>query len=37
MIAGVTQPEQVAQNVAAAAWSLTADELAEIDRITAHP
>ena len=37
VIAGVTQPEQVAQNVAAAGWSLTADELAEIDRITAHP
>ena len=37
VIAGVTQPEQVAKNVAAAGWSLTADELAEIDRITAHP
>jgi aryl-alcohol dehydrogenase-like predicted oxidoreductase len=37
VIAGATQPGQVEQNVAAVGWSLTADELAEIDRITAQP
>jgi aryl-alcohol dehydrogenase-like predicted oxidoreductase len=35
VIAGATKPEQIAQNVAAGSWTLTADELAEIDRITA--
>jgi aryl-alcohol dehydrogenase-like predicted oxidoreductase len=35
VIAGATRPEQVAQNVKAGAWILTADELAEIDLITA--
>jgi aryl-alcohol dehydrogenase-like predicted oxidoreductase len=34
VIAGATRPEQVDQNVAAAAWRLTADELAEVDAIT---
>ncbi len=34
VIAGATRPEQVEQNAAAVGWSLTADELAEIDRIT---
>jgi aryl-alcohol dehydrogenase-like predicted oxidoreductase len=34
VIAGATKPEQVEQNVAAARWALTADELAEVDRIT---
>jgi aryl-alcohol dehydrogenase-like predicted oxidoreductase len=34
VIAGATTPEQVEQNVAAAGWTLTADEVAEIDRIT---
>ena len=31
VISGATKPEQVESNVAAAGWSLTADELAEID------
>lgn len=34
VIAGATRPEQVASNVTAAAWRPTADDLAEIDRIT---
>lgn len=33
VIAGATTPEQVASNVAAAGWALTADERAEVDRI----
>jgi aryl-alcohol dehydrogenase-like predicted oxidoreductase len=36
VIAGATTVEQVAANVRAAGWTLTADELAEIDRITAR-
>lgn len=32
VIAGATRPEQVEQNVKAAQWRLTADDLAEIDR-----
>jgi len=35
VIAGATRPEQIAQNVAAGAWALTPEELAEIDTITA--
>ena len=35
VIAGATRPEQIAQNVKAGDWKLTADELAEIDTITA--
>ena len=35
VIAGATKPEQLEQNVKAGAWKLTAEELAEIDRITA--
>ena len=35
VIAGATKPEQVQQNVDAASWTLTADEIAEIDRISA--
>ncbi|MEI9991777.1 MAG: aldo/keto reductase [Rhizomicrobium sp.] len=35
VIAGATRPEQVEQNVKAAAWKLTADELAEVNRISA--
>jgi aryl-alcohol dehydrogenase-like predicted oxidoreductase len=35
VIAGATRPEQLEQNVKAGAWALTAEELAEIDRITA--
>ena len=35
VIAGATKTAQLEQNVKAGAWKLTADELAEIDRITA--
>lgn len=35
VIAGATRPEQIAANVKAADWALTAEDLAEIDRITA--
>jgi len=34
IIAGATKPQQVEQNVAAVGWSLSAADLAEIDRIT---
>ncbi len=34
VIAGATKPEQLDQNVAAAAWRLTPDEKAEVDRLT---
>ena len=34
VIAGAMSPAQVDDNVAAAAWKLSADEMAEIDRIT---
>ena len=33
VIAGATKPEQIKANVAAAQWSLTPEELAEVDRI----
>jgi aryl-alcohol dehydrogenase-like predicted oxidoreductase len=33
VIAGATSPEQIRANAAAVNWSLTRDELAEIDRI----
>jgi aryl-alcohol dehydrogenase-like predicted oxidoreductase len=35
VIAGATRPEQVEQNVNAATWTLSAEELTDIDRITA--
>ena len=35
VIAGATKPEQLRQNVKAGAWTLTVEELAEIDRLTA--
>ncbi len=35
VIAGATKPEQVEQNVNASGWELSAEDLAEIDRITA--
>jgi aryl-alcohol dehydrogenase-like predicted oxidoreductase len=35
IIAGASTPAQVEQNAAACAWQLSADDLAEIDRITA--
>jgi aryl-alcohol dehydrogenase-like predicted oxidoreductase len=34
VIAGATSPQQVEQNVNAAGWKLSAEDLAEIDRIT---
>jgi aryl-alcohol dehydrogenase-like predicted oxidoreductase len=34
VIAGATRPEQVTANVDAAEWKLTAEELAEVDRLT---
>jgi aryl-alcohol dehydrogenase-like predicted oxidoreductase len=34
VIAGATKPEQVEQNVKAASWELTPDDLAEIDRLS---
>jgi aryl-alcohol dehydrogenase-like predicted oxidoreductase len=34
VIAGATKPEQVEQNIKAASWTLTAEDLAEIDRLT---
>jgi aryl-alcohol dehydrogenase-like predicted oxidoreductase len=35
VIAGATAPEQVAQNVQAAEWALTREDMDEIDRLTA--
>ena len=35
VIAGATKPEQIESNVKAVGWSLSASELAEIDRLTA--
>ena len=34
VIAGATRPEQIEQNVNAASWTLSAEDLAEIDKIT---
>lgn len=34
VICGATRPEQVEQNVAAADWTLSADELAQVDELT---
>jgi aryl-alcohol dehydrogenase-like predicted oxidoreductase len=34
VIAGATKPEQLDQNISAVNWSLTLEELAEVDRIT---
>jgi aryl-alcohol dehydrogenase-like predicted oxidoreductase len=36
VIAGATNPQQVAANVAAAGWQLSREDMDEIDRITAH-
>lgn len=36
VIAGATSPEQVQANAAAVNWTLTKDDLAEIDRLTDH-
>ena len=35
VIAGATSPEQIEQNVRAADWTPSAEDLAELDRITA--
>ncbi len=35
VIAGSTRPEQVEQNVKAASWKLSSDEIAEVDRLSA--
>lgn len=35
VIAGATRPEQVEQNAKAASWKLTADEVAEVNRLSA--
>jgi len=37
VIAGATKPEQIAANVKAASWRLTADELEEIDELAPSP
>lgn len=37
IIAGATKPEQIEANVKAAEWTLTAEDLAEIDKITTRP
>ncbi len=34
VIAGATKPEQLEQNVTAAEWTLTVDDMAEVDRVT---
>ena len=34
VIAGATRPEQLEQNVKAGGWQLSAEDLAEIDRIS---
>ena len=34
VIAGATRPEQVEQNVKAVGWTLSAEEMAEVDQIT---
>ncbi len=36
VIAGATKPEQIVQNVTAASWALTPDEIAEVDAISAR-
>ncbi len=37
VIAGATKPEQVHQNVAAGSWTLTPEDMAEIDRLAPPP
>ena len=34
IIAGASSPEQLSQNIAAAGWKLSPDEMTEIDQIT---
>jgi len=35
VIAGATKPEQIEANVKATGWVLTAEDMAEVDKITA--
>jgi aryl-alcohol dehydrogenase-like predicted oxidoreductase len=35
VIAGATKPEQLEQNVRAVEWKMTAEEIAEVEKITA--
>jgi len=37
VIAGATKPEQLEQNVAAGAWKLTPEEMAEVDKLSRRP
>ena len=37
VIAGATRPEQLKSNLRATEWTLSADEMAEIDRLTSSP
>jgi aryl-alcohol dehydrogenase-like predicted oxidoreductase len=37
VICGATKPEQIEQNVKASGWTLTADELAQVDQLTKVP
>lgn len=37
VIAGATKPEQLEQNVEAAGWKISAEDMAAIDKITARP
>lgn len=37
VIAGATKPEQIDQNIAAAQWTLSEDEFAQVDRLTRTP
>jgi aryl-alcohol dehydrogenase-like predicted oxidoreductase len=37
VIAGATKPEQLEQNVKAAGWKISAEDMAAIDKITARP
>jgi aryl-alcohol dehydrogenase-like predicted oxidoreductase len=37
VIAGASNPEQIQQNVAATSWTLTAEELTEIDKLAPGP
>ncbi|MBI5289325.1 MAG: aldo/keto reductase [Chloroflexi bacterium] len=37
VIAGATKPEQLEQNVAAGAWKLTSEEMAEVEKLTRRP
>jgi aryl-alcohol dehydrogenase-like predicted oxidoreductase len=36
-IVGATKPEQVEENVRAAGWALTPEDMEEVDRLCAEP